>query len=80
MPVPIFYRGEKIALQRLDVLVDSKLVVEVKAGTDVFSAGARQLFKYLRATRLEIGLLFTFGPKPEFKRVVCRNVVRVQHD
>ena len=80
VPVPVFYRGEKIALQRLDVLVDSRLVVEVKASPDTFSAGKRQLFNYLRATRLEIGLLFTFGPKPEFNRVVCRNAVKVQHD
>ena len=79
VPVPIFYRGEKIALQRLDVLVDSKLVVEVKATSDTFSVGARQLFNYLRATQLEIGLLFTFGQKPEFKRVVCCNAFGVRH-
>lgn len=78
--VPVFYRGEKIALQRLDVLVDSTLVVEVKAAPDTFSAGTRQLFSYLRATRLEIGLLFTFGDRPEFKRVVCRNALKVHRD
>lgn len=78
--VPVFYKGEKIALQRLDVLVDGRLVVEVKAAPDTFSAGARQLFNYLRATRLEIGLLFTFGSQPEFKRVVCRNALTLQHD
>lgn len=76
--VPIFYKGEKIALQRLDMLIDKRLIVEVKAAQDSPSSSTKQLFNYLRATRLEVGLLFSFGPQPTFKRVVCRNALKIQ--
>jgi GxxExxY protein len=75
--VPVFYKGEKIAFQRLDILVDGKLVIEVKAAQDTPTIGNRQLLNYLRATRLEIGLLFSFGPQPTFKRVVSPNALKL---
>ena len=74
--VPVFFRGERIGLQRLDMVVDQQLVVEVKAAESALDYGSKQLFSYLRATRLEVGLLFSFGAKPVFKRVVCRNALK----
>lgn len=71
--VIVFYRGEELALQRLDMLVDDRLVIEVKSKQDFPDVGSAQLFNYLRASNLEIGLLFNFGPKPSFKRVLCLN-------
>ncbi|HSC31125.1 MAG TPA: GxxExxY protein [Gemmatimonadaceae bacterium] len=71
-----FFRGERIGLQRLDMVVDQQLVVEVKAAESALDYGSKQLFSYLRATRLEVGLLFSFGAKPVFKRVVCRNALK----
>ena len=69
--VPVFYKGENIGLQRLDMLVDGQLVIEIKAAPSASAYGNKQLFSYLRATRLEVGLLFIFGPQPTFKRIVC---------
>lgn len=74
--VPVFFRGERIGLQRLDMVVDQQVVVEVKAAESALDYGSKQLFSYLRATRLEVGLLFSFGAKPIFKRVVCRNALK----
>ena len=71
--VPVYYRGERIGLQRLDMLVDGQLVIEIKAAQSAADYGRKQLFSYLRATRLKVGLLFIFGPQPTFTRVVCRN-------
>ncbi|MEO8448826.1 MAG: GxxExxY protein [Gemmatimonadota bacterium] len=72
--VRVFYKGEEIAAQRLDMVVDDKLVLEIKS-TDRLSRGAsRQVYNYLRATNLEVGLLFHFGPQPAFYREVCRNI------
>lgn len=76
--VPVLYKGEKVAFQRLDMLVDGRLIIEVKAAQETPTAGARQLLNYLRATRLEVGLLFSFGPQPTFKRVVCLNARKIQ--
>ncbi|HEX6809600.1 MAG TPA: GxxExxY protein [Gemmatimonadaceae bacterium] len=71
--VTVLYKGEELAHQRLDMLVDERLVIEVKSRQEPLDIGSAQLFNYLRATNLEIGLLFNFGPKPSFKRVLCLN-------
>jgi GxxExxY protein len=52
------------------MLVDGKVVVEVKASADVRPAWGRQLQSYLRATDLEVGLLLHFGLEAKFYRVV----------
>lgn len=71
--VTVLYKGEELATQRLDMLVDDVLIVEVKSRGDNPDVGSAQLFNYLRATNLEIGLLLRFGAKPSFKRVACLN-------
>ncbi|HEU4989005.1 MAG TPA: GxxExxY protein [Gemmatimonadaceae bacterium] len=71
--VPVMFRGAELGRQRLDMLVDEKVVVEAKATEILHPNASRQLFAYLRATRLEVGLLLHFGPKPRFHRVVCLN-------
>ena len=70
--VTILYKGEELAVQRLDMVVDGVLIVEAKATFDLHPAATRQLLNYLRATRLEVGLLLHFGPKPTVRRVVRR--------
>ncbi len=71
--VPVKYRGVELGRQRLDMVVDEKVVVEAKATEILHPNASRQLFAYLRATRLEVGLLLHFGPRPRFHRVVCLN-------
>ena len=71
--VNVLYKGEALGSQRLDLIVNDKLVVEAKAGSDLHKSATRQLYNYLRATNLELGLLLHFGPEPKFYRVICRN-------
>ncbi len=71
--VRIMYKGEELCTQRLDMIVDEKVVVETKSTHDLPSIAHRQLYSYLRATKLEVGLLFHFGRKPGFYRLVCSN-------
>ncbi len=71
--VPVTYRGEMLGRQRLDMVVDEKVIVEAKATEILHPNASRQLFAYLRATNLEVGLLLHFGPRPRFHRVVCLN-------
>ena len=68
--VVVYYKGEPIALQIIDMIVDGKVIVDVKAGAEVRPAWGRQLQNYLRATDLEVGLLLHFGLEPKFYRVV----------
>jgi len=68
--VPVHYKGEVISRQRIDMIVDERLVVEVKSTYDLHKSAPRQVYNYLRATRLQVGLLLHFGPEPAFYRLV----------
>jgi GxxExxY protein len=67
----VLYKHELVATHRLDLVVDEAVVVEVKATWRLHPAFARQLYNYLRATGLEVGLLLHFGPEPAFQRLYC---------
>ena len=68
--VQVFYKGEHIAEQRLDLIVDQKLIVETKSTHELHKSANRQVYNYLRATNLEVGLLLHFGPDARFYRIV----------
>ena len=67
--VCVMYKGEELAYQRLDMIADNVLIVEVKSTVELHKAANRQVYNYLRATNLEVGLLLHFGPEPK----VCRS-------
>jgi GxxExxY protein len=69
--VPVLYKGDEVARQRLDMVVDGKLIVETKSTRTLHQGAVRQVANYLRATDLELGLLLHFGPQPRFYRVIC---------
>jgi GxxExxY protein len=64
------YKGVLVGLFRLDLLVENRIVVEVKSTTTLSSADRRQLYNYLSVTGLEVGLLLHFGPEPRFQRCI----------
>jgi GxxExxY protein len=68
--VPVWYKGEVISKQRVDLIVDDKVLVEIKSTEVPAPTAPRQLLNYLRATSFEVGLLLHFGPKPRFSRIV----------
>jgi GxxExxY protein len=73
--VCIMYKGEELGTQRLDLIVDDKVVVETKSTYELHKAAHRQVYNYLKATRLEVGLLLHFGPEPKFYRLISTNKV-----
>ena len=64
------FHGELIGLYRADLIVESKVVVEIKTGLRVHPAHEDIVRNYLRASNLAVGLLFNFGPKVEFRRLI----------
>ena len=52
------------------VLVDDRVIVELKASERLHPIAERQLYDYLRCTKLEVGLLLHFGHEPKFYRLV----------
>lgn len=71
--VMVYFRGEPLARQSLDMVVDGRLIVEIKAAERLHDNSTRQLFGYLCSTNLELGLLLHFGREPKFHRVICEN-------
>jgi GxxExxY protein len=71
-PVPLFYRDHQVGEHRLDFLVEGKIVVELKAISELedihFAIGR----SYLKATNLEDGLLFNFATVPLTIKRFCR--------
>jgi GxxExxY protein len=71
--IPVWFRECRVGDFRADILVESKIIVELKAGRAIESAWEKQLLNYLRATDVEVGLLLNFGPSPQFRRLVFDN-------
>jgi GxxExxY protein len=68
--VPVWYKGEVLTTQRVDLIVDESVLVEIKSTEVMPTAARRQLLNYLRATSFQVGLLLHFGPSPRFYRLV----------
>jgi GxxExxY protein len=68
--LPVWFRGRRIVTFRADLVVDARLIVEVKARPSLDPFNKAQLMHYLKATHIDVGLLMNFGRTPEFSRVV----------
>lgn len=69
--VEIFYRNKKVGEHRLDLVVEDKVIVELKAVAEFHPAHQAQVISYLKATGLKVALLVNFGKdKVEYKRLV----------
>jgi GxxExxY protein len=65
----LFHRGVNIGDYRADLIVDSRVIVECKAVEKILPVHVAQVVTYLKATGLNTGLIFNFGPKPDVRRV-----------
>ena len=72
--IKVFYEDEIVGEYFADILVDDKVIVEIKAARNLALENEAQLLNYLKATDKEVGLLLNFGPKPEIKRKVFDNL------
>ncbi len=71
--INVVYEGEIIGEYFADILVDNKVIVEIKASKSLAIENEAQLLNYLKATEIEVGLLLNYGPKPDLKRKVFEN-------
>ncbi len=70
VPFDVMFHGVHVGRYRADMIVQSKVVVEVKGGRFKDPASIAQLINYLRVADLDVGLLLNFGLSADFKRVV----------
>ena len=70
-PVDVVYKGNLVGEYVTDIIVEDKLLLELKAISALCSEHEAQLMNYLKATGLSVGLLLNFGkPKLGIKRMV----------
>ncbi len=70
VPLQVTYRGKVVGEYCADVIVEDKIVIEVKAVSRLDPVHEVQLVNYLKATGLNTGLLINFGRSVEVKRRV----------
>ena len=70
---PVFFRGNNVGDFKADLIVNGIILIELKTAETLVRAHEAQVLNYLRATSLEIGLLFNFGPKPQVRRLAYDN-------
>ena len=71
--IAVFFRGKVIGDFKADLIVNEKVILELKAVRTINPTHEAQLINYLKATNIEVGLLLNFGKKPEFKRFIYAN-------
>jgi GxxExxY protein len=69
-PLKVSYHNKTVGDYFADIIVDDKIIVEVKAVSQLESVHEVQLVNYLKATGISVGLLINFGQSVEIKRRV----------
>ena len=72
-PIPVYYDEQVVGEYFADLIVNKKVIIELKAVENLNSQHSAQLLNYLKATNIEVGLLLNFGPEAKFKRKAFSN-------
>lgn len=72
-PISVFYKGMLMGKYRANLLVEGKIILELKAQATIKGEHEAQLLHYLRAMPIELGFVLNFGIKPEFERTIFTN-------
>jgi GxxExxY protein len=77
LEVPVFYNEVEIGTRRVDFLVQDKILVEIKAITELNEIHYAQIINYLKAYKLQVGLLINFGGRSlRFKRFIKSETIQ----
>ncbi len=72
--MPLFYKGKSIGKRRADFMIEEKVLVELKALSEINKTHYNQVLNYLTAFNLEVALLLNFGENSlNFKRLINSN-------
>lgn len=71
VPLRVHYKGQEVGQYTADLVVEDKILIELKAVSRIVPEHEAQILNYLKATGLKIGLLVNFtNPKAQVKRFV----------
>ncbi|MGC2235606.1 MAG: GxxExxY protein [Pyrinomonadaceae bacterium] len=72
-PIKVYYNGKNVGDYFADLIVENKIILEIKTASSIDKTHEAQLLNYLKATELEVGLILNFGEKAEYRRKVFAN-------
>ena len=72
-PINVYYKEKVVGVFYADIIVEDRVILELKAVESICKDHEYQLINYLKACDLEVGLLLNFGKKAELKRLIYTN-------
>ncbi|KGD67843.1 GxxExxY protein [Flavobacterium aquatile] len=76
--IKVYYKGDEVGDYFADLIVEEKIILELKAADYIVEQFENQIVNYLRGTDCEVGLLLNFGKKPEFRRKIFENKRKIR--
>lgn len=70
VPMEVRFEGVNVGYFRADLVVEGLFLVELKSADTLLRTHEAQVYNYLRISRLPIGMLMNFGPRPQIRRLV----------
>jgi GxxExxY protein len=71
--IKVYYEETQVGDYFADIIAENRVIIELKAAENLCYEHECQLINYLKATKIEVGLLFNFGKEPQFKRKIFTN-------
>ncbi|HLR77303.1 MAG TPA: GxxExxY protein [Balneolaceae bacterium] len=69
-PIKVYFREKIVGNFTADLMVEDKVIIELKAVNKLVNRHKAQTINYLKATDIDVALLMNFGSKPDFKRFI----------
>ena len=69
----VYYKNREVGEYFADMIVNEVVILELKACGFIANEHEIQLQNYLKASKIELGFILNFGPKPKFTRMVFSN-------
>ncbi|QYJ67717.1 GxxExxY protein [Flavobacterium litorale] len=77
--ISVYYKEHLVGDYFADIIVNNKIILELKAAKCIVEEFEYQLINYLKSTDCEVGLLLNFGKEPEFARKIFSNAKKKIH-
>jgi GxxExxY protein len=69
-PIKVYYETIVVGEYFADLVVENKVILELKAAEAISETHKIQLLNYLKSTKIDVGYILNFGSEPTFKRLV----------
>jgi GxxExxY protein len=76
--ISVYFKNILVGEYYADIIVENKVIIELKAAEGLRDEHVAQLLNYLKATNVEIGLLLNFGKEPGIRRQIFENKYKDQ--